>query len=569
MKKKKLRGRSSAAKHGPYDSSQRHRKSSAQHGTSALASSLNATSSAAPISTNPNPGKSAILFREACIYNIETHNPRIKPRSDWELVQLSAQPYKGTPDEVYALLDELHAAQIELVGADTLERSCTDMLNTWVEPTGHKPLPGETSKYIFVRPIPESEYSIRLLPGSISAAEYCMDFVDSATGEPVNSPFEFELWGIPDPETPWLGMPICQQMHSIERIHGIKQEDILPGHEKFILRDGQTFALIRPGKIGMRFTVPVRKQPEAEPIYTDNVSVCFVVLLESGQIYAHVLFMKSKATRQSKARSAPYDSSQLDGKRRVQHGSGTSVASSADTTASRRAAAAPKPNPGNGAVLFREMALHNVRTNNPRIEPRNDWELLKLSSKHIPGTPAEVYAWLDERYASEVEQEGVEIVCWATEFLNTWMEPTGMKPRPGEVSKYVHVRPIPESKYSIRIFPGSISAAEYCMDFVDSETGEPVNSPFEYELWAVPDPDTPWLGMPMCQQIRSIERIHGIKQEDILPGHEKFILRDGQTCVLRRPGKPQVRFNVPVRKQPVTQPQPEVHVITFPRVIDA
>ncbi|OSD05427.1 hypothetical protein PYCCODRAFT_1465324 [Trametes coccinea BRFM310] len=240
---KKKSPRQSAAKHGPYDSLQRHRKSSAQHGTSALASSLNATSSAAPISTNPNPGKSAILFREACIYNIETHNPRIKPRSDWELVQLSAQPYKGTPDEVYALLDELHAAQIEQ----------------------HKPLPGETSKYIFVRPIPESEYSIRLFPGSISAAEYCMDFVDSATGEPVNSPFEFELWGIPDPETPWLGMPICQQMHSIERIHGIKQEDILPGHEKFILRDGQTFALIRPGKIGMRFTVPVRKQPEAEP----------------------------------------------------------------------------------------------------------------------------------------------------------------------------------------------------------------------------------------------------------------------------------------------------------------
>ncbi|OSD05434.1 hypothetical protein PYCCODRAFT_1465330 [Trametes coccinea BRFM310] len=230
---------------------------------SAVAPSFNASHSAA--SANPNPGKGAILFREACIHNIEIRNPGITPHNDWELLELSSQAYKGTPDEVYALLDELHAAEIEMVGAETLEWSCVEMLNTWVEPSGEKPLPGETSKYIFVRPIPESEYSIRLFPGSISAAEYCMDFVDSATGKPVNSPFEFELWGIPDPETPWLGMPICQQMHSIERIHGIKQEDILPGHEKFILRDGQTFALIRPGKIGMRFTAPVREQPETEP----------------------------------------------------------------------------------------------------------------------------------------------------------------------------------------------------------------------------------------------------------------------------------------------------------------
>ncbi|KAI9060941.1 hypothetical protein FKP32DRAFT_1594940 [Trametes sanguinea] len=147
------------------------------------------------------------------------------------------------------------------------------------------------------------------------------------------------------------------------------------------------------------------------------------------------------------------------------------------------------------------------------------------------------------------------------------MEPTGMKPRPGEVSKYVHVRPIPDSKYSIRLFPGSISAAEYCMDFIDSATGEPVNSPFEFELWGVSDPDTPWLGMP-SQQLRSIERTHGIKQEDIRPGHEKFILRDGLTCVLIRPGKPGVRFTVPVRRRPETQPQPEVHILDFPKVID-
>ncbi|KAL7280687.1 hypothetical protein PYCCODRAFT_1432596 [Trametes coccinea BRFM310] len=271
-----------------------------------------------------------------------------------------------------------------------------------------------------------------------------------------------------------------------------------------------------------------------------------------------------KATRQSKAQNRPYDSSQRSRHTRVKREVTTTVPSSITTTS-----ASTKPNPGNGAAPFREFALQNVRSRNPGIEPRNDWELLQLSSRSIKGTPAEVYAWLDAKYAREVERDGVEEVEWCVaEMLNTWMEPTGMKPRPGEVSKYVHVRPIPDSKYSIRLFPGSISAAEYCMDFIDSATGEPVNSPFEYELWVVPDPDTPWLGMPMCQQMRSIERIHGIKQEDILPGHEKFILRDGLTCVLNRPGKPGVRFTVPVRKQPDAKPPPEIHVLDFPKVID-
>ena len=146
-----------------------------------------------------------------------------------------------------------------------------------------------------------------------------------------------------------------------------------------------------------------------------------------------------------------------------------------------------------------------------------------------------------------------------------------MKPLPKESNKYIHIRPIPDTKYSIRLFPGSISAAEYCMDFVDSASGEPVNSPFEFELWGVPDPDTPWLSMPITMQMRSIENSHGIKQEDILPGHEKFILRDGLTCVLIRPGKPKIQFKVPVRKmpeQPQPQGAPEVVILDFPEVID-
>ncbi|KAI8973979.1 hypothetical protein BD414DRAFT_498761 [Trametes punicea] len=102
------------------------------------------------------------------------------------------------------------------------------------------------------------------------------------------------------------------------------------------------------------------------------------------------------------------------------------------------------------------------------------------------------------------------------------------------------------------------------MDFVDSATGEPVNSPFEYELWGVPDPETPW-AMPMCGRLRSIERAHGIKQEDILPGEERFVLRDGQTCMLMRPGKKSLRFTVPVRlRKAVEEP---VDVVDLPRTL--
>ncbi|KAI0364537.1 hypothetical protein BV20DRAFT_983114, partial [Pilatotrama ljubarskyi] len=139
------------------------------------------------------------------------------------------------------------------------------------------------------------------------------------------------------------------------------------------------------------------------------------------------------------------------------------------------------------------------------------------------------------------------------------------KPRTGD--KLVYTRPTPDSKCSIRLFPGAQHAAEYCMDFVKTATGQPVNSPFEFELWSVPDPDTPWLTAPMIMQLRTAESAHRIKQEDIPPGEEKFTLRDGQTCMLIRPGKVSIRFTVPVR--PLSQtvlPDEEVIVLDFPKV---
>ncbi|KAI0371469.1 hypothetical protein BV20DRAFT_1051496 [Pilatotrama ljubarskyi] len=102
------------------------------------------------------------------------------------------------------------------------------------------------------------------------------------------------------------------------------------------------------------------------------------------------------------------------------------------------------------------------------------------------------------------------------------------------------------------------------MDFVHSASGEPVNSPFEYVLWGVPETKTPWLSMSMSQRIRSIEHTHSIRQEDILPGHEKFILRDGLTRVLIRPGKSKIQSNVPVRSAPPAPEAASPNFIDFP-----
>ncbi|KAH9887744.1 hypothetical protein C8Q73DRAFT_210960 [Cubamyces lactineus] len=252
--------------------------------------------------------------------------------------------------------------------------------------------------------------------------------------------------------------------------------------------------------------------------------------------------MKTKATRQSKVPRQPYDASKRSRKSRSCRKPPSAIPSPCLPLA--------LPTSATGAVLYRDLCVQHVKARYPGIEPRSDWELLFMSGTTLKGTREEVYAVLDKEYLEDLEGYGDECDGMVARTLGQYVEPTGYKPLPKEINKYIHIRPIPDTKYSIRLFPGSMSAAEYCLDFVDSATGEPVNSPFEFELWGVPDPDTPWLSMPITQKMRSIERAHGIKQENILPGHEKFILRDGLTCVLIRPGKPKIRFKVPVRRLP-------------------
>ncbi|KAI0642957.1 hypothetical protein C8Q79DRAFT_198853 [Trametes meyenii] len=155
----------------------------------------------------------------------------------------------------------------------------------------------------------------------------------------------------------------------------------------------------------------------------------------------------------------------------------------------------------------------------------------------------------------------------ATRVMDERVESTGVKPD-GLGGPDVFIEAIPDSEYSIRLFPGSLSNSEYCLDFIDSRTGEPVNSPFKFDLICVPDPNAPIGSDPMFR-MRPLECAFGIEADKIKPGNEKFVFRDGQHCVLRRPGLRDVRFTIPIRRRPqAVLPTPDAHFLHFPQYID-
>ncbi|KAI0364690.1 hypothetical protein BV20DRAFT_1057041 [Pilatotrama ljubarskyi] len=276
--------------------------------------------------------------------------------------------------------------------------------------------------------------------------------------------------------------------------------------------------------------------------------------------------MKSKVAREKSQARQPYESRKRPNKRLQ----ATTAAAQLASTSKPLSDASRVPIPPSDHLAstrprpLRETLLEQIYVNFPGIQPRTDWEIIKLGTSRFEGTPAEIYAWLDESYAYE-RSYNEDVDACVQRLLGTPVALTGRKPGPDD--KLVYTRPIPDSKYSIRLFPGAHDAAEYCMDFVETATGQPVNSPFEYELWSVPNPDTPWLTAVMTMQLRTIESAHRLKPEDIRPGTEKFVLRDGQTCMLIRPGKRPVRFTVPVRPLPQSGlPEEDVDVFDFPKI---
>ncbi|TFK78993.1 hypothetical protein K466DRAFT_506375 [Polyporus arcularius HHB13444] len=194
---------------------------------------------------------------------------------------------------------------------------------------------------------------------------------------------------------------------------------------------------------------------------------------------------------------------------------------------------------------IRDFYLVHIRKRFPRFEPRNDFDLLALGDGRYKGPEKEVYAWLDQELAMTIALSGnaTQALEGATRMLSAKKTVTGWKPSPGDAG--VFIRPIPGSPYSFRLFPGCRSRQEYCLDFVETATGLPVNSPFQFELWSIGTSSIPHACGPV--RLRSLECSWGYSQKDIAPGAEKFVLKDGMTCLLKRPGHKAVRFTVPIR----------------------
>ena len=103
------------------------------------------------------------------------------------------------------------------------------------------------------------------------------------------------------------------------------------------------------------------------------------------------------------------------------------------------------------------------------------------------------------------------------------------------------------------------------MDFVHTATGKPVNSPFKYELRSASSMTS---AQPSIR-ILSLERLWGHAERDIRPGEEKFVLKEGLTCMLARPGKRGLQFTVPVRRREPPSAQGDAFdTLDLPRIVD-
>ena len=96
----------------------------------------------------------------------------------------------------------------------------------------------------------------------------------------------------------------------------------------------------------------------------------------------------------------------------------------------------------------------------------------------------------------------------------------------------------------MRLFPGSLTSREYCLDYVSgTDHSKAVDAPFsECELYVAQGQ-----GWPLTR-MWTVEEGAGIPSDQVRPGCEKYILRDGMRCVLVRPEvKAAVEFFIPQR----------------------
>ncbi|KAL0954909.1 hypothetical protein HGRIS_003841 [Hohenbuehelia grisea] len=219
-----------------------------------------------------------------------------------------------------------------------------------------------------------------------------------------------------------------------------------------------------------------------------------------------------------------------------------------------------------GSITLREVSLEKVQKQLPGFIPRNDLELLVLAATPdaVQIDKDDIYGSLDRHFATAYLEDstfGAGLLDLGKELFGPWFDGspevvTGMKPHPRDKNPYIRVRPIPNSQYSIRVFPGCPYDRFFCIDLLLTSTGRPVKLPANYELWALPPADPMFPDIPMAP----LEPHRRNCPED----DEKFVVHDGHRVVLKRAGQPDVRFTVPMRPHQVQAPvSPETIQLDF------
>ncbi|KAI1785786.1 hypothetical protein LXA43DRAFT_856854, partial [Ganoderma leucocontextum] len=211
----------------------------------------------------------------------------------------------------------------------------------------------------------------------------------------------------------------------------------------------------------------------------------------------------------------------------------------------------------------RSYMLDRIRRRFPHYTPLNDFEILTLGVTNdvVPGH--ELRRWLDEQFAVQVSLTGDPEVAieGARRILDSPGGVTGCKPR--QDTPNVYVRAIPNSEYSLRLFPGNVALQEYCADFVRTSTNQVVNCPAGFELWSLP---TGSAGSWGSRRIRSLGDTFSfmLRSYQGARGTDTFVLRDGQSYVVRRPEQSNVCFTVPKRTVVGADRRAGDYVLDFP-----
>ncbi|VDB84536.1 unnamed protein product [Peniophora sp. CBMAI 1063] len=200
-------------------------------------------------------------------------NPTIDPRDDFDIVFAATKPWAGTESEFRAMVDEERIEDALSYCPDDIEagrekserlmRASYDALSC--PPIGHKPgffTPnelGEPEEDVRLQSIPDSQYSIRLHGTGLSSHKaFTLDIIYTSTGQAVNSVTAgIELWGSVNPDNPHA-LVFKEKLRPLELIFGIKDRDINPGQENFMVTEGSACVLKRSGKRDVYFTIPER-----------------------------------------------------------------------------------------------------------------------------------------------------------------------------------------------------------------------------------------------------------------------------------------------------------------------